>query len=41
MRRWIAGTTAVPAGLRTDLLRLTQERAAKLDALENRLKNAR
>lgn len=41
MRRWVAGTTDVPAGLYVDLLRLTQERAARLDALEDRLKSAR
>ena len=37
MRRWAAGTTDVPAGLYLDLLRLTQERAAALDALADRL----
>ena len=40
MRRWVAGTTDVPAGLHVDLLRLTQERAAVLDALAARLKRA-
>lgn len=40
MRRWVAGTTDVPAGLYLDLLRLTQERAAALDALESRLRQA-
>lgn len=40
MRRWAAGTSDVPAGLYTDLLRLTQERAAKLDALAPRLREA-
>lgn len=39
MRRWVAGTTDVPAGLYLDLLRLTQERAAVLDALADRLRN--
>ncbi len=40
VRRWVAGTTEVPAGLYVDLLRLTQERAAMLDALAERLKAA-
>lgn len=40
VRRWVAGTTDVPTGLYVDLLRLTQERAAQLDALEGRLKKA-
>ncbi len=40
MRRWAAGTTDVPAGLYVDLLRLTQERAAVLDALAPRLREA-
>lgn len=40
MRRWIAGTTDVPAGLYVDLLRLTQERAAVLDSLAARLREA-
>lgn len=37
VRRWVAGTSEVPAGLYMDLLRLTQERAAVLDALGPRL----
>jgi hypothetical protein len=40
VRRWVAGTSDVPAGLYTDLLRLTQERAEKLDALARRLREA-
>lgn len=40
MRRWVAGTTDVPAGLYLDLLRLTQERAAVLEALAPRLRKA-
>jgi len=40
MRRWAAGTTDVPAGLYLDLLRLTQERAAELEALAPRLREA-
>ena len=40
MRRWVADTSAVPAGLYVDLLRLTQERAAVLDALAPRLQDA-
>lgn len=38
VRRWVAGTSEVPAGLYLDLLRLTQERAAALDALAQRLR---
>lgn len=38
VRRWVAGTSPVPAGLYIDLLRLTQERTATLDALASRLK---
>lgn len=40
VRRWVAGTSDVPAGLYLDLLRLTQERAAALDALAQRLREA-
>lgn len=40
MRRWVADTSAVPVGLYVDLLRLTQERAAILDALSPRLREA-
>lgn len=40
MRRWVAGTTDVPAGLYLDLLRLTQERAEHLDGLAQRLREA-
>ena len=40
MRRWVADTSAVPVGLYLDLLRLTQERAAVLDALASRLREA-
>ena len=40
MRRWVADTSAVPAGLYVDLLRLTQERAGVLDSLEPKLKDA-
>lgn len=40
MRRWAAGAQDVPAGLYVDLLRLTQERAAALDALAHRLRAA-
>lgn len=40
MRRWVADTSAVPVGLYVDLLRLTQERAAVLDALADRLRQA-
>jgi transposase-like protein len=38
VRRWVAGTSDVPAGLYVDLLRITQERAAALDALAERLR---
>jgi hypothetical protein len=40
IRRWAAGTHAVPPGVYLDLLRLTQERAAVLDALAPRLRKA-
>ena len=39
VRRWVADSSAVPAGVYLDLLRITQERAGALDALEQRLKN--
>lgn len=40
MRRWAAGTHDVPAGLCSDLLRVTQERSAILDALAGQLRQA-
>ncbi len=40
VRRWVAGTSEVPAGMYVDLLRLTQERASALDTLAERLKAA-
>ena len=40
VRRWVAGTTDVPQGIYLDLLRLTHERAAVLDALGPRLRKA-
>lgn len=40
MQRWAAGATDVPPGIYLDLLRLTQERAAVLDALAPRLREA-
>ena len=40
VRRWVAGTSKAPAGLYLDLLRLTQERAAVLDDLAPRLREA-
>lgn len=40
VRRWAAGTHEVPAGLWLDLLRLTQERVAGLDAMADRLRRA-
>lgn len=40
VRRWVAGTSEVPAGLYLDLLRLTQERAALLESLGPRLRKA-
>jgi hypothetical protein len=39
VRRWAAGAD-MPSGVYTDLLRLTQERAATLDALAPRLRAA-
>lgn len=38
VRRWVAETSEMPQGAYTDLLRLTQERAALLDALAPRLR---
>jgi DNA-binding transcriptional regulator YiaG len=38
VRRWVAGDAEMPRGVYTDLLRLTQERAAALDALADRLR---
>ena len=40
VRRWVAGTTEAPRGVYLDLLRLTIERAAVLDDLEQRLRQA-
>lgn len=40
VRRWIAGTTPVPAGVYSDLLRLIQERTAALAHLTCRLRGA-
>ena len=40
IRRWSAGAYDPPAGVYTDLLRLTQDRAAALDALAARLRAA-
>ncbi len=38
VRRWAAGTQEMPQGAYTDLLRLTQERAALLDSLAGKLR---
>lgn len=40
MQRWAAGAIDPPDGIWLDLLRLTQERAAVLDALAPRLRKA-
>lgn len=40
IRRWAAGATDLPSGVYTDLLRITQERAAALDALAQRLRES-
>ena len=40
VRRWVAGSADLPAGVYIDLLRLTQERAATLDGLAGRLREA-
>jgi hypothetical protein len=40
MRRWAAEGGEVPAGVYVDLLRLTTERAARLDELSEMLKRA-
>ena len=39
VRRWVADSSAVPPGVYVDLLRITQERAAMLDALAPRLQS--
>jgi hypothetical protein len=41
VRRWVADSSAVPQGVYLDLLRITRERAAALDALAPRLQNAK
>lgn len=38
VRRWAAGVYPMPAGVYVDLLRLTQERAATLDAMAAQLR---
>ena len=38
VRRWVAGAYPTPSGVYLDLLRLTQERAASLDAMAARLR---
>lgn len=40
VRRWVAGSADLPPGVYVDLLRLTQERAARLDALAPQLREA-
>lgn len=40
VRRWAAGVSPVPSGVWVDLMRLSQERAAALDALQGRLAEA-
>lgn len=40
VRRWVSGVVEVPAGLWLDLLRVSQERAQKLDNLVERLHEA-
>jgi len=40
VRRWLAGTSDIPSGLYSALLRLTQDRAAVLASLEKRLRQA-
>jgi len=40
MRRWVAGDSAIPAGLWIDLMRMMLERAATLDELAERCKRA-
>ncbi|MEI7443249.1 MAG: hypothetical protein WCK28_00025 [Burkholderiales bacterium] len=40
VRRWVAGTSDVPAGLYVDLLRLVTDRAQTLDDLTGRLRAA-
>lgn len=38
VRRYVAGVTDIPKGIYVDLLRLTQERAALLDSLGQKLR---
>lgn len=40
VRRWVAGTTDVPAGLYIELERLALDRASKLSGLAPRLRQA-
>lgn len=40
VRRWTAGSDDAPAGIYLDLLRLTEERVAALEALAPKLKLA-
>lgn len=40
VRRWVAGSSDPPGGVYVDLLRLTQERAERLDRLAPRLRKA-
>jgi hypothetical protein len=40
MRRWLAGDTPVPSGVAMDLMRLLTERAADVDEIIERLKEA-
>lgn len=40
MQRWAADAASMPDGVYVDLLRLTQERAAVLDSLAAKLRQA-
>lgn len=37
VRRWVAGTSGIPVGVCTDLLRIVRDRAARLDALASKI----
>ena len=39
VRRWVAGTSDMPTGITTDLLRITQARAVALDGLVEQLRS--
>ena len=40
VRRWVAGTSDIPSGLYSEILQLTQDRAAALASLGKRIRRA-